>query len=136
MATDFYCGKRPYDYGEAMWVCESPDAWFIVGPEDDERLIFPEGEITVGDKAIKFTLSFGYGVTAHFTDENDNVILRGTCKYSPEKLIITVDKESDMLFDGRYDTITFVKKALDQERKETSTTEASKTKSASVACQG
>lgn len=112
IATDFYAGKRPYDYGKATWVCESPDAWFVVNTcEDDKDYIYPKGEIAIGNKIIKFTISFGHGEVASFTDENDNVILQGTCKFSPEKLIITVDKESDKLFNGQYDTITFVTNA-------------------------
>lgn len=108
-ATDFYYGKRPYDYGEATWVCESPDAWFIVTSEDDENVVYPQGEINIGSETIKFTLSFGYGKDASFTDENDDMILFGICKFSAEKLIITVDKEKDKLFNGKYDTITFVR---------------------------
>lgn len=112
IATDFYAGKRPYDYGKATWVCESPDAWFVVNTqEDDKDYIYPQGEIAIGNKIIKFTISFGHGEVASFTDEDDNVILQGTCKFSPEKLIITVDKESDKLFNGQYDTITFVRNA-------------------------
>lgn len=112
IATDFYSGKRPYDYGEATWVCESPNAWFIVNSvEEDENFIYPKGEITIGNKTIKFTLSFGHGKGASFVDENDDVILLGTCKFSPEKLIITVDKKTDTLFNGKYDTITFIRNA-------------------------
>ena len=112
IATDFYSGKRPYDYGEATWVCESPDAWFVVNTSEvDENFIYPKGEIAIGDKTIKFTLSFGYGKVASFTNENDDLILLGTCKFSSEKLIITVDKETDKIFNGRYDTITFIKNA-------------------------
>ena len=115
ITTDFYSGKRPYDYGKATWVCESPDAWFIVNtPEDDERFVYPKGEIAVGDKTIKFTLSFGHSNVASFTDKNHNVILRGACKFSPEKLIITVYKETDTIFNGQYDTITFVRNASDE----------------------
>ena len=33
-ACDPYDGYRPYDYGEAKWVCEEYDAWFLI----DENL--------------------------------------------------------------------------------------------------
>ena len=113
-ATDFYTGKRPYDYGEATWVSESPDAWFIVASEEDEDAACPKGAFTTDSETIKFTLSFGHGKVAEFTDENDEAILLGTCEFSPEKLIITVDKKTDTLFDGEYDTITFVRTASDE----------------------
>ena len=113
ITTDFYSGKRPYDYGKAIWVCESPDAWFIVNtPEDDEYFFYPKGEFAIGNKTVKFTLSFGYSNVASFEDENDDMILLGTCKYSSEKLIITVDKEKDTLFNGQYDTIIFIRNAI------------------------
>ncbi len=109
-AIDFYSGKRPYDYGEAIWVCESPSGWFAVNAsENDENFIYPEGEFVVDDRTVKFTLSFGYSNKASFEDENDVMILLGTCKFSSNKLIITVDKETDTLFNGYYDTITFVR---------------------------
>ena len=111
VATDVYTGKRPYDYGEATWVSESPDAWFIVASQEDEDVIYPKGAFTIGSETIRFTLSFGHGIVAEFTDENDDEILLGTCEFSPEKLIITVDKKTDTLFDGGYDTITFVRTA-------------------------
>ncbi len=69
IATDFYAGKRPYDYGKATWVCVSPDAWFVINAsEGDKDYIYPKGEIAI-------------------------------------------DKESDKLFNGQYDTITFVRNA-------------------------
>lgn len=111
-ATDFYGGERPYDYGEAIWVSESPEAWFYVNPPGDRFSIFLKGEFVVGDETIKFTLSFGYSATASFTDEKDRDLLMGTCKYGPDKLVITVDKEKDTLFNGKYDTITFVRKEI------------------------
>ena len=41
--------------------------------EDDENFIYPKGEIAIGNKTIKFTLSFGHGKEACFTDENDDI---------------------------------------------------------------
>ncbi len=116
-ATDFYGGKRPFDYGEAIWVSESPDAWFIVNSyEEDERYYRPKGEIVVGNETIKFALSFDRAVTVRFTDEKGNYMLVGTCKFGPDKLVITVDKEKDTLFNGQYDTITFVREEIAESR--------------------
>lgn len=110
--VDYYAGRRPYDYGRAMWISESPDAWFMVTSEDDENFIYPKGEITIDDKTIEFTLSFGHDNVAFFTDENEDDILRGSCKFGPEKLIITVDKDKDTIFNGQYDTITFIREPI------------------------
>ena len=41
---DRYYGKRPFDYGEAKWVCEEPSAWFVIEPESED-FTHPKGEI-------------------------------------------------------------------------------------------
>lgn len=121
ITTDFYAGKRPYDYGEAIWVSEAPDAWFAVAPREDAYSIYPEGELSIDNKIIKFVISFGYSQNACFTDENNNIILVGTCKYSPEKLVIIVDKKRSPCLNDQYESITFVRCAsaetMDNKRK-------------------
>jgi len=44
-ACDPYDGYRPYDYGEAKWVCEEYDAWFLI--DENLKMKFC-GEIIVG----------------------------------------------------------------------------------------
>jgi hypothetical protein len=36
------------------------------------------------------------------------LLLKGTCEFNPEELIVTIDKETDAIFDGQFDSITFV----------------------------
>ena len=43
-ACDPYDGYRPYDYGEAKWVCEEYGAWFTVKKAENHQCY---GEVVV-----------------------------------------------------------------------------------------
>ena len=43
---DPYSDQRPPDYGNALWVCDELDIWFIVDTEKDDYY-FPEGELQI-----------------------------------------------------------------------------------------
>jgi hypothetical protein len=109
---DPWFGKKPYDYGKAKWTSESPKGWFIVhAHEEDADYMYPKGEFIVDDKNIDFTLYLP-NRTADFHDNNRNVILCGKCKYYPDKIVITVNKAKDKIFNMKMDRITFVREPL------------------------
>lgn len=115
---DPYYGKRPFDYGTAMWVCENTSAWFIVNPDDD-NYYYPKGEVVYNGQTIQVGFRFIHEtnrVFIDFLDSNDSSniseydqMLNGECIFSPEKLVIKVDKDTDALFDGQYDTLVFIR---------------------------
>ena len=43
---DPYSDQRPPDYGNALWVCDELDIWFIVDTEKDDYNL-PEGELQI-----------------------------------------------------------------------------------------
>ncbi len=45
---DPYSDQRPPDYGDALWVCDEFDIWFIVDTEKEDYY-YPEGELQIGD---------------------------------------------------------------------------------------
>lgn len=118
---DLYYGKRPYDYGAARWVCEDISAWFEVDP-DAEEYYYPEGEVEIDDQtwhlklyfvtetkyvSLKTSRSYESGKGSYIGD------LDGECEFSPEKLIIKIDKETDTIFHGQLDELVFVRTPID-----------------------
>lgn len=43
---DPYSDQRPPDYGNALWVCDEFDIWFIVDTEKEDYY-YPEGELQI-----------------------------------------------------------------------------------------
>ena len=44
--------------------------------------------------------------------EMNNGIITGECDFSPETLVIHVDREEDTLLNGKYETLTFHREEL------------------------
>jgi hypothetical protein len=115
---DPYGGTRPIDYGETCWVCENPPANFTVDPLLEDYY-YPEGEIKINNNLLKFKMYFIHGtneVLVKIIDEYssaqapaDIVGFDGYCTFSKDKLIIKIDKETDNLFNGKYNELIFVR---------------------------
>ena len=106
---DPYDGERPFDYGDAEWVCEDPLAYFVIDA-DSEEYYSPRGEICLDDQLVEFQLIFVHGTDKVFLNVTSRDVsgeLNGECVFSPEKLIIIVNKETDTLFYGKYDELIF-----------------------------
>ena len=120
-----YQGERPFDYPPARWISQMPDLWFDVGDmsfyQDGTKEILLEVQLTTENQIIDVTVSFDYTDRIFVVRKIDGAkpcFFEGHCKFSPEKLVVTVEKDSDSLLNGQYDTITFI-------RNESYTTEAS-----------
>ena len=58
---DLYGGKRPYDYGDSVWVSSNPDIWFEIDTGREQYYI-PEGIMRLDDgKTIPFEIYFVSG---------------------------------------------------------------------------
>lgn len=107
-----YVGERPYDYPAARWKSETPDFWFDTNLSDTDEYMILKGELTYDDNSVEVLVDFGFTDDIHIRENKSNAELRGLsghCKFSPEKLVVTVDKETDTLLNGQYDTITFIR---------------------------
>jgi len=112
--TDYHSGKRPTDYGRAKWISESPDIWFIVkDPDIYGENLKSEGEIKVGGESISFTQWFDMGKSVYFSD-GDQELFSGSCKFSPEKLVVKIYKDKDKVFNGEVDEIVFIRTSIDE----------------------
>ena len=118
---DPYVGKRPYDYGDSIWICEEPKITYVVEIKYNDELEtdIPEtyAKTCIDGEELLFDLDF-LGSTSHAWEFKDYIskesigieYFHGTCKYSKTKFTIKVDKETDKLFDGKYDELVFVRK--------------------------
>jgi hypothetical protein len=111
---DRYSGERPFDYPPARWISDTPNIWFDVVPyfkDENKEWSDLEGILETSEHSIKIIVWFPNTdiVVIREQVDKDNRWLRGTCKFSPDKLIITIEKEKDTLLNGQYDTITFIR---------------------------
>ena len=117
---DPYVGKKPYNYGGSIWICEEPEITYVVEMKYDEaqEMEIPETYAVAldHDKEVFFHLGFlSDTVKAREYKDIDsmeftgNTLFTGTCKYSKTKFTIKVDTESDTLFNGKYDELVFVR---------------------------
>lgn len=108
---DPYEGKRPFDYGDAIWVCESPSVCFEV-KTSSPNYHKPEGLVSVNDKEVYYTMEFDPVCNTVFLEIDFNHKLMGECEFSPQKMVVKVDKKTDTLFNGQYDELVFVRQEV------------------------
>ena len=119
---DPYSDERPYDYGDAKWVCEELNAWFIVD-STQEDYYRPEGKIEINGTLFPCKLYFVHQTNSVFlvilesdyldTKNTEIGEIYGDCTFSEEKLIIHVTPEEDTLFNGQYEKLTFVRNSIE-----------------------
>ena len=107
-----YSGTRPYDYEDAIWVCEDPPAYFIVDHSDKEYFE-PKGKITLDGQELKFKFSFVNGTNIILINDlvpGEEYGLYGNCDFSPDKLVIKINKKvKDTIFNHTRDELIFVR---------------------------
>lgn len=117
--TDFYQGKRPTDYEETIWKSSDPDVWFEIGKRDDMGILpDTKGEAITEEGTVAVYVWFDHGNTVEFgfEEEDENGIAKmaflGKCKFYYDKLVVTPYEGKDYLYNGKYDTITFIREDL------------------------
>lgn len=111
-----YQGERPSDYPRSKWISESPVIWFEVlensGYEKPELV----GCAEIYGESIEIKVMFDATECIYISEVNNQQYgvndikhLQGECEFTSMNCIVTVDKDSDTLFGGQYDTITFVR---------------------------
>lgn len=111
--VNLYNGRRPADYGPAIWISKNPDIWFevpIIQDQNDRKESFA-GQISFNDQTIQINVAFNYGNTVFFfkSTSDGGMLLNGRCDFGSEKMIVKIDKKSDNLFGGFYDQIVFIR---------------------------
>lgn len=119
VGPDPYAGKRPFDYGVAKWVSRDPEIWFKI--DENDREMFNEyfdGFIEINNEFVGIEVFFDKWDGFYISEKSNSIdapFTRGTCKFSPEKLEVTIDKEADNceIIKGKFDKITFIKEPLE-----------------------
>ena len=122
---DPYVGKKPYNYGSSIWICEEPKITYVIEMKYDEsqEMEVPETYAVAmkHDKEVFFHLGFLSDTVKAREYKNidskeftGNTLFTGTCKYSKTKFTIKIDTETDNLFGGEYDELVFVRQEDEQ----------------------
>lgn len=110
---NLYAGQRPDELGPAIWRSEDPNIWFEVFDEDPVTgYVPPEGQLVYEGKTYEFLVMFdnSKGIVLQ-SKNNSNIrsIFKGNCKFSPEKMIVTIIPISDRVFEGKVKEVIFIK---------------------------
>lgn len=110
-ACDPYVRKYPINQFNSKWECQNPSFFYYVNGYGEN---FAEVEIN-GE-----TKYFGFGFCSETADalkyelneENQfiatgEIYFYGTGKYGKNKFTVIIDKETDKLFNGKYDKLIF-----------------------------
>lgn len=107
--------KRPYFYGDAKWVSDDPDIFFVVDNSMEDST-YLRGEVIYNGEIRLCAFSFIDNTDQVYVCIIDDIDkpypdpgiawLSGMCRFSENKLEITVDKD-DTLFNGKYETLMF-----------------------------
>ena len=116
-----YSGETPVYYLDSCWVSNEPVIWFDNPSDNPSQYLYgkamtPEGEIDIvvafeTFKPIIYIYTLKKDEAKSEDDETGiesligECMLSGTCEYSPEKCVVTVDY--DMWYGEEYKTIVF-----------------------------
>ncbi len=99
----------PYNYPNTTWVCEEPQIEYNVPAGVGEAIAVTE----INGKEVCFFFGTNNSHVEAVRYSSDNVIkdsdllFTGSISYSKDEFIIKIDKNSDKLFDGKYDVLVF-----------------------------
>ena len=101
----------PYNFPGTTWICEDPDIDYRI-PNDLQKGD-AVAKTDVNGEVIVFFLGTNNSHVDAVRYSSDNVIkdsdllFTGSISYSKDEFIIKIDKNSDKLFDGKYDVLVF-----------------------------
>lgn len=108
-----YYDIRPENQDNTIWRSEDPDIYFIVPPETSENREL-RGEVILDGEKYEIDISMGIEKMkiSVFDDKyktENGIAIKGKCTFKKDRVIVKVDKESDIVFNGKYSEITFYK---------------------------
>lgn len=129
-AIDRYVGKRPSDQDNTKWVSEEPDIYFEVSDKyADITGCNTYGKIVMEGIETEIAVSFAAGstrvkfrpVSSYHKEDNeensyidgDDWLFLGKCRFSNDKLVVTVSNNEKGFLDESIEKITFIKEKVD-----------------------
>ena len=101
----------PSSYSNSTWICNEP--YITYSPEPK---LAKTAETIINGEKIAFDLCFSATTVEawQYKEENgeiigDKILFKGTCEYSEEKFIVKIDTDSDILFNGEYEELIFIR---------------------------
>ena len=117
---DPYSEQRPYELGNASWVCTSPDIRFDIDTSK-KNYYEPIGEAVVNGETHPCEFTFIHQTNELFITFYDSLgmvnrlgMLKCSCEFFPDHMVVTVDNiTDDYVYEGRYPTFTFERQDLE-----------------------
>ncbi len=122
-------GDNPSAYPPARWEAQTPAIWFDIVPHEDYTANggYYKGQAMTENGEIPIEVKFG--AFAYATEDQIEIwardpiskalcFLEGSCKFYPDRVVVSVDRETDTLFGGTYETIIFYRQMNEEETAE------------------
>ena len=122
---------RPVNYPNTRWVSMNPDIFFEIGEDKLSNGRAKYSQITVNGEVVELMCSFGqFGSHVTFSDPvgfdpetglilhgfltNDVTLLRGLCKFEPDRLVVTIEKNDKGILDNSITEIVFIREDINK----------------------
>lgn len=117
---DPYSEQRPYELGNASWVCTSPEIRFDIDTSK-KNYYEPIGEAVVNGQTYPCKFAFITQTNElYITFYEDSILvdrlgrLECSCEFFSDHMVVTVDNiPYDYVYEGRYPTFTFERQDLE-----------------------
>lgn len=122
---DPYSNQRPTDYGDAFWLCDEFNIWFVVDSKREDYY-FPEGELKIDDTTYFCKFYFihqtnelhisiyplEYATLADESRDRNAVVgtIEGKCTFSEDSFVFAIDAVKCDIFDKKPTQLTFLRK--------------------------
>lgn len=114
--TGYYTARQPKMSETDIWISEDPAGYFIW----DNEYVGHMGEILLDGELYPFEILFDQGTGSELykrdgleTTPDRTKLLSADCKFSPDKLVLKIDKFDGFLYSDYYDKIIFERHDFD-----------------------
>ena len=97
---------RPTHRPGTKWVSEDPFVSFEV-PDEQSSNWEIDAILKIDGEEIEICMVYNPGVYVQVYTDNSGRIFNGRCRFYTDKMVVEID--NDLIFNGRYKTITFYK---------------------------
>ena len=124
---DPFSEQRPPDLGDAIWMCDEYDIWFVVDSKKDDYYA-PEGEMQIHNTTFFCKFYFihqtnqlhinvyplEYATIPDTSRDRSAVVgnIEGECTFSKESFVFTIDTTSGNVLDETVEKLTFQKTSI------------------------
>ena len=100
---------RPDNVEDSKWSCRETEFVFnVFSDESNDSQTVVEGVCGKTNVRIEFTMDKQM-LVFEVLEEETRLCMKGRCKFEEKQMVVLIDRETDELLRGKYETLTFDK---------------------------